>query len=384
MAERRLSPSYSREEFEREARRLDALTFETLALEPGLSVLFCGFTAEALYIRRAIELGCTVAVIESRDERIRAHQQLGARIIRGSTSVIPARENTFDVAVAALYLHEVDPSFHAQILSELARVARRVAIVELAPPTDPLGRRIASLYSRAKRELGSFENYETIEYWKKLMQMVKAAVSQTTFTFDRLPPREYLVDTVELLLDTLEAEEAPEEDVAELRRIADRSNSMLLPQARLVIVGARADELPEPAYSPAASPQTESAFTVLSKIAAASAKGRSAAEQPPIPMPSQPAPDPTTIPSAPTPPPAPAPVPPAPPPPPPAPPTANPFGLPDVPPPAPAAQPFGLPTPAAPPKAPGGQPPFAPPFPTPPSPSGKGWSWEPPEDDQLG
>ncbi|MGH7661360.1 MAG: class I SAM-dependent methyltransferase, partial [Vulcanimicrobiaceae bacterium] len=142
------SHTYSPREFEHESRRIDALTFDTLALTAGESVVFCGFTGNIGYVRRAIEIGCKVAVIEARESVIREHANLGVRTIRGSTSVIPARDLAFDVAIAVGYLHEVDPSFHAQILTELARVAKRVALIELAPPTDPLGRRIAALYSR--------------------------------------------------------------------------------------------------------------------------------------------------------------------------------------------------------------------------------------------
>src|SRR5579883_1664390 len=173
--------SYSPREFEREARRIDALTFETLALSAGESVVFCGFTGNADYIRRAIQIGCKVSVIEARESIIRENADLPVRTIRGSTSVIPARENAFDIAVAVGYLHEVDPSFHSQIIAELGRVARRVAIVELAPPSDPLGRRIAALYSRAKREFGSFEHYQGIDYWKKLLAIVKVEISQSIF-----------------------------------------------------------------------------------------------------------------------------------------------------------------------------------------------------------
>ena len=420
MAKIRQAPSYSREEFEREAHRIDALTFETLGLEAHESVVFCGFTNDGAYVKRALEIGCKVAVIEARDNVIRANAGLGVRIVRGSTSVIPARENAFDVAVAAGYLHEVDPSFHAQIISELARVARRVGIIEIAPPSDPLGRRIAALYSRAKREFGSFEHYQTLEYWKKLLAIVKADVSQVVFQFAKLPPIEYLVDTVDLLLDTIEAEEAPEEDIAELRRIAKRSDEMLLPQARMVLVGASAGELQPPKYSEASSGQTESVLTVISGAAAAvvahpsvSSAGtpapKAAPALPATPPPPAPAPPPFTAPpppaaaAPPTPAPTPAPPPiqtPTPPPAPfaptaaPPPPIENPFGLPDTQPAvAPAPAPFGLPgvQPAG-----AGQPPFAP-FPVPPPAdsapfgapaapevSGQGWSWEPPEDDTLG
>ena len=440
MADTRHSLSYSPEEFEREARRIDALTFETLALADGESVIFCGFTGGGDYIRRALEIGCKVAVIEAREDVIRANRDLGVRIVRGSTSVIPARESAFDAAIAVGYLHEVDPSFHSQILSELAGVARRVGIVELAPPSDPLGRRIAALYSRAKREFGSFEHYQTMDYWKKLLSIVKAEISQTVFQFGKLPPIEYLIDTVDLLLDTIEAEEAPEEDVDELRRIAKRSDAMLLPQARLVLVGASAGEIPSPKYSPATNVQTESVLTVLSSAAAAAVNPTAATEipgaatygppqapaapaQPPaaaapatLPPPVEamplqpPAPQPVVPPPAPVIPPAPAAstIPPsgfpqaapgAPPPvpagaspfgPPPNP--ANPFGLPDtqsqfglggaIPPgatPPGSDQGFGLgPSPFPVQPAPGSSP-FSPP--PAPRPTGPGWSWEPPEDD---
>ena len=392
--------SYSPAEFERESRRIDALTFETLALSAGESVVFCGFTSSADYIRRALEAGCKVSVIEAREAIIREHADLAVRTIRGSTSVIPARDNAFDVAVATCYLHEVDPSFHSQIIMELGRVARRVAIVEPAPPTDPLGRRIAALYSRAKREFGSFEHYQPMEYWKKLVAMVKAEISQSVFQFGKLPPIEYLIDTVDLLLDTIEAEEAPEEDLDELRRIAKRSNAMLLPQARLVLIGASAGEIPKPTYSEVALAMPESVQTVTSEPPAAAAAAR------PAPLPATPlAPSieiapaagapaaafvpvsaPAAQPIAPPPPLAPAaaapaqpapamtPVPPIP--------DAgvNPFGLPDTQPPAASREihpPFGAPfaVPPAPDQAP-----FTPSA----SPTVPGWTWEPPEDDLSG
>jgi len=411
----RPSHTYSPQEFEHEARRIDALTFDTLALSAGESVVFCGFTGNIVYLRRAIDIGCKVAVIEAREAIIREYADLGVRTIRGSTSVIPARDLAFDVAVAAGYLHEVDPSFHAQILTELARVARRVAVIELAPPTDPLGRRIAALYSRAKREFGSFEHYQAVDYWKKLLMMVKPDVSQSVFQFGKLPPIEYLIDTVDLLLDTIEAEEAPEEDVEELRRIAKRSNAMLLPQARLVLIGAAMGEIPKPTYSEAAiapaptttvetvrsTPVTQISTPPPAPVLAPAAAATIAPAAAPTVITSETiaapsAPQPPAAPpvtSAPTSAPAPA-----------AQPAAhpafaapelvlNPFGLPDTQPAAPANTRFAAPTPPA--AAATEHPPFGAPFPVPPAPDAvpfgaspgptvPGWTWEPPEDDRLG
>ena len=241
--------SYTADEFGRESQHLETLTWEALCIERGSAILFAGYGPEAHWVKRAIAVGANVDVIEHRESQIKRFGGLPAKLVRGSTSVIPAKENAYDVAVSIHYLHETDPFFHAQIVSELARVARRVAIVEPSPPTDPLGRRIALLYSQAKRELGQFEYYQPMEYWKKLLQAVKADVSQHVFAFSKVPPREYLADTIALLLDTMEVEEAPAQYLDELRAIAKRPGSMLLPQARYVLVGATIGELPVPSFS---------------------------------------------------------------------------------------------------------------------------------------
>jgi hypothetical protein len=243
-------PNYTVDEFERESRHIETLIGEAMALGSGEKVLFCGYGPDGWQVRRAMDAGAIVTVIEHRDDQIARFANLGAKLLRGSTSVIPARDNTYDAAVSFHYLHEIDPFFHAQVIAELARVARRVAIVEPAPPGDPLGKRIALLYSQAKRELGQFEYYQPMDYWKKLLQSVKADVAQHVFAFGKVPPNEYLKDTVELLLRTIEVEAAPKAYVDELRQIAKRSGSHLLPPPRFVLVGAALGELPVLHFSP--------------------------------------------------------------------------------------------------------------------------------------
>jgi hypothetical protein len=243
-------PNYTIDEFERESRHIETMIGEAMALGSGEKVLFCGYGPDGWQVRRAMDAGAIVTVIEHRDSQIVKFAELGAKLLRGSTSVIPARDNTYDAAVSFHYLHEIDPFFHAQVIAELARVARRVSVVEPAPPGDPLGKRIALLYSQAKRELGQFEYYQPMEYWKKLLQSVKADVVQHVFAFGKVPPNEYLKDTVELLLRTIEVEAAPKAYVDELRQIAKRSGAHLLPPPRFVLVGAAVGELPVLHFSP--------------------------------------------------------------------------------------------------------------------------------------
>ena len=408
-------PVYTAAEFADEAHYLDTLIWESIVVLPRAKVLICGFGPDGEVVQRAIDSGANVTVIEHRNEEINRFAKLDAKLLRGSTSVIPAKDGTFDLAIAHHYLHEVDPFFHSQVLSELARVGRRVALIEPAPPADPLGRRIALLYSQAKRELGQFEYYQPLEYWKKLLQGVKADVTQHVFAFAKVPPREYLTDTVKLLLDTIEVEDAPREYMAELREIAQRSDAQLLPPPRYVLVGAAAGELLAPSFTPRLPARPPSpAVAVPAAVAPVKPprRGRPAVPaavseaagyaMPPVEepqgvtppdtiepqKPAATAPAPPTQPAA-----APAPAAPTPPaaPPPAAAPPKQPARRPPVPPvPEFGAVPFGAPPGATPAPAPFGMPFATPPGGAPDAPSfglpgggappaNPGWQWEPPE-----
>lgn len=387
------TPRYSADEFQRESRYIENLIWDAMVIEPGARVLFCGYGEDARWIRRAMEAGAAVSVIEHREQVIDKFQNSGAALLRGSTSVIPAKADSFDIAVAFHYLHEQDPFFHAQIVSELARVAKRVAIVEPGPPADPIGKRIARLYSQAKRELGQFEYYQPLEYWRKLLQAVKADISQHVFAFAKIPPREYLRDTIALLLDTMEVEDAPRTDMDELRALARRSDTMILPPARFVLTGAAVGDLKQPIFTPREEP------TPTPPIAKA-AQSHEPVPEPPVPEPAAPMQAPAAAPAPPPPPmptlswstwspetpqPAPAPQPPQPAP-------GNPFGLPPASPgpaaPAEPGMPFGAPF-----AVPGTEMPIgdaASPFGLPPIPGPSqmpgppGWQWEPPEGEEPG
>ncbi len=389
-------PVYTEDEFASEARYLETLIWESIVVIPGAKVLVCGFGPDGAYVQHAIDGGANVTVIEHRQEEINRFNKLDAKLLRGSTSVIPAKDNSFDLAISYHYLHEIDPFFHSQVLSELGRVARRVAVIEPAPPADPLGKRIALLYSQAKRELGQFEYYQPLEYWKKLLQGVKADVSQHVFAFAKVPPREYLIDTVQLLLDTIEVEDAPREYMDELRTIAKRSDAQLLPPPRYVLVGAAAGDLLVPSFTPRL-PSRKSLPAAPAPAQAPRPRGlprpdvsaQAGYEMPPVEGAPKAVTPPDTIQAAPAPAvPTPVAAPPPPPPPRPAQPVAPPvpeFGI--------AGLPFGAPPPPAPGTPTPGSP-FGMPFATPPGaapeapglgfpggtpPANAGWEGEPPE-----
>jgi hypothetical protein len=229
-------------EFLRESRRIDQLIWDAMSLVRGERVLFCGFANDGLWVKRAQEIGVDVSVIESDGAKLAELQSLGVPTLRGSTTLIPARDNSFDAIVAFHYLHEIDPTFHTQIVWELARVGKRIIIVEPAPPADALGKRISELYSRAKYEAGAFEEYRSIDYWRKLLAMVKADVLMQQFTFTRLAPRFAVEETVGLILDAMEVEQMPQAYLDELRELARRPEAQLSPLSRFVLVALGAGE----------------------------------------------------------------------------------------------------------------------------------------------
>jgi hypothetical protein len=227
-------------DFQRESYRIDEQIWASLALRTGERALFLGVANEGAWIARAVEIGVDVTVVVASDTRIALAEKLGATAMRGSATMVPATANAYDVAVAMHYLHEIDPGFHAHVVGELARVAKRVAIVEPSPPADALGKRIAALYARAKRDEGQFEGYQPIEYWRKLLAAVKADVYQNLVTFTRVPPKEAVAETVSLILDAMVIEEMPKEYLDELRALAAHRDAQLLPLSRIVLVGTAA------------------------------------------------------------------------------------------------------------------------------------------------
>ncbi len=359
-------------DFQRESYRIDEQIWASLALRTGERALFLGVANEGAWIARAVEIGVDVTVVVTSDAAITLIEKLGATAMRGSATMIPSTANAYDVAIAMHFLHEIDPGFHAQVVGELARVAQRVAIVEPSPPADALGKRIAALYARAKRDSGQFEGYQPIEYWRKLLAVVKADVYQNLVTFTRVPPKEAVTETVSLILDAMAIEEMPKEYLDELRGLAAHRDAQLLPLSRIVLVGTSAGvPLPQgsgAAFRPNVTPAPPPQAAQPAPVAFAATPPLPALADPFTPTAPQPlgfgfAPDPPPLPSG-------LPTPPGPRD------TAPPPGFSAGPAPAPpaAGAPFGAPF--ALPEDPDGEAPFG--GGTEPR-AGFGWAWEPPE-----
>ena len=71
-------PNYTVDEFERESRHIETLIGEAMALGSGEKVLFCGYGPDGSQVRRAMDAGAIVTVIEHRDSQIVRFAELGA------------------------------------------------------------------------------------------------------------------------------------------------------------------------------------------------------------------------------------------------------------------------------------------------------------------
>jgi hypothetical protein len=233
-------------EFTLEALRIEEMVWAALAVQPHSEIVFCGYENSKSIIERALAIGAKVTVIDSQSDGLRAASELGIEAIRASTTNIPIKNDRFALAIAHHYLHEVDPTYHTQILSELGRIARNIAIVEPGPPSDLLGSRIASLYSRAKRRLGQFEQYQNMEHWRRLLLGIRAHVTPAEIRYAHLPPKAFLHETMAMVLDSVKIAGAPEDDLKALRGVAQASDAQLVPQPRYVLLaGMSAADIPD-------------------------------------------------------------------------------------------------------------------------------------------
>ena len=105
---------------------------------PGMKVLDVGCgtgTHLALYAAS----GCGVTGVDLNPDMIaRAASRLGpeADVQEADATDLPFGDDAFDVAIGMLVLHEMSPADRSAALGEMARVARRVLVIDHTPVPD--------------------------------------------------------------------------------------------------------------------------------------------------------------------------------------------------------------------------------------------------------
>ncbi len=104
---------------------------------------------------------------------------LSIEFLCGDVSMSPFRSTSIDLAVLHFVLHEVDPARHEAIIRELGRVSRYVLIAEPLPQGSELYNVLASVWRRAMRSVGRFEEYRDPSYWIKVVLRAGLAIVKT-------------------------------------------------------------------------------------------------------------------------------------------------------------------------------------------------------------
>jgi len=133
--------------------------------QPGMKVLDVGCgtgTHLALYAAA----GCRVAGVDLNPDMVaRAALRLGpeAELSEADATGLPFEDDRFDLAIAMLMLHEMPPVDRTAALGEMARIARRVMVIDHHPRPDGSlrGRAIRMVSTGIERIAGGdhYRNY---------------------------------------------------------------------------------------------------------------------------------------------------------------------------------------------------------------------------------
>ena len=91
------------------------------------------------HLERYADAGCRVTGIDLNPDMVaRARRRLGpdADLREGDATEMPFPDDSFDLAIGMLILHEMAPDDRTAVLAEMARVAHRVLIVDHHPDPD--------------------------------------------------------------------------------------------------------------------------------------------------------------------------------------------------------------------------------------------------------
>jgi len=190
--------------YEQERRLITEKIWTLMDVHKGDSVLDVGVGHLAYSLTKLKELGITVTAIDLNLNVLRKHKTTDVRFVQCNAAWLPFRNSTFDLAIANFTVHEIDPSLHQKVFSELCRVAQRGMVVEPAPGRERLYRSYQQIWTDAMHSTGQFEDCATIEHWSQLMRNCGARIilSQAFSSRERLigqEASEYMKSAIEIM-----------------------------------------------------------------------------------------------------------------------------------------------------------------------------------------
>ena len=127
----------------------------------------CGTGAQVFELcgiaSKAVGVDLSESMINHAQNSVKKRNILNAEFfVCDATHLSRFYENSFDVALMSLALHQFDPGLHSTILSEMKRVAKRIIIVDYAVPLPKnysgIGSRVAEFLA-GKEHNRNFKQY---------------------------------------------------------------------------------------------------------------------------------------------------------------------------------------------------------------------------------
>lgn len=147
----------------------------------------CGTGAQLFEIAAKAEKVCGVDLSES----MIAHAQKATKkkrisnaefMISDATNLAQFKDNSYDVAVLSLALHQFSPDLHSPILSEMKRVAKTIILLDYAVPLPKnymgIGSRIAEFLAGYEHNR-NFKKYYELGGLNKILSVNNLIIKKT-------------------------------------------------------------------------------------------------------------------------------------------------------------------------------------------------------------
>ncbi len=145
------------------------IIWRELDVSAGQRALDIGVGSKASSSSKMLEKKLGVVGVDIDPECRAQSEELGFPICICDACSLPFQDESFDFSIAFFTLHEIAPDKHKDVVSEMKRVARKVAIIEPLPNTHEIGKIYDQIWQKAMDSVGKFEIYQPINYWVSLL-----------------------------------------------------------------------------------------------------------------------------------------------------------------------------------------------------------------------
>jgi ubiquinone/menaquinone biosynthesis C-methylase UbiE len=163
--------------FEDERNRLRERVWSFLDIKQGARYLDIGIGHTAHSLHKLLELGLDVTSVDIDLDVLRKHKTRKAHFVQGDAAALPFKRNTFSLSVANFTFHEIEPSLHNAVCSELCRVSKKIMVIEPSISNEPIHRRYQNIWTKAMHSVGQFEDYQNMDYWTELLRKSGAKIA---------------------------------------------------------------------------------------------------------------------------------------------------------------------------------------------------------------